>query len=395
MHTAVKVVPRYDYPAVHVLDASRAVVVAASLLDPVSSQEYAEEISELYDEMREDYLEGLAERKYLKLNQARSKQLRIDFKTLPPPVPLQPGIQVLTNVDLASLVPFIDWNPFFQTWQLRGKYPNRKYPNIFKDKTVGAEAKKLFDASQTMLSEIIERKTLTAKAVVGIFPANSVGDDIVVYTDEDRKTEKAKFFTLRQQAEHDFKEYRALSDYIAPKESGIPDYIGMFVTTAGFGTKALCDAYEADHDDYKSIMVKALADRLAEAFAEKMHQDMRKTYWGYAPDEKFNASELHSVKYQGIRPAPGYPSQPDHTEMKTLWSLLDVEANTGVQLSPSMAMMPAASVSALCFGHPKAQYFAVGKMQKDQVTEYAQRKSWTTQNAEKWLNANLAYDRDE
>lgn len=243
-----------------------------------------------------------------------------------------------------------------------------------------------------MLAELIENKTLQARAVLGIFPANAEGDDIVVYTDEERKTEQARFFTLRQQAEHEVANYLALSDFVAPVDSQTKDYIGMFVTSAGFGVEEACKVYMEDSDDYKSIMVKALADRLAEALAEKIHREMRTTHWGYAPEEKMDTQFLHSVKYQGIRPAPGYPSQPDHTEKKTLWTLLDVTKNTGIELTESLAMMPAASVSALCFAHPDAKYFAVGKVSEDQVSDYATRKGQTVKDMERWLNANLAYD---
>jgi 5-methyltetrahydrofolate--homocysteine methyltransferase len=393
MHTAVKINPSREEPTVHVLDASRAVVVVSQLLDPATSEEYTDDINEMYEEMREEYLEGLTERVYKTLGESQAKKKVVDFGSQPTPVPARIGVEICREYTIADLIPFIDWHPFFQTWQLRGKYPNRKFPKIFNDADVGAEAKRLYDDAVTMLTEMQTAGSLTGKAIMGIFPANSDGDDIILYTDEDRKTERARFYTLRQQAEVDEDRYQALSDLVAPVGVA-PDYLGMFVSSYGFGVDELCATYAEDHDDYKSIMVKALADRLAEALAEKVHQDMRMDMWGYARDEQLSVEELLAVKYQGIRPAPGYPSQPDHTEKKTMWSLMDVENKTGIQLTESLAMLPAASVSALCFAHPRAEYFAVGKLAKDQVVDYARRKGLTVEEAERWLSANLSYDRE-
>jgi len=249
-------------------------------------------------------------------------------------------------------------------WQLRGKYPNRNYPKLFNDPDVGAEAKKVFQEGQALLQRIIDEKLLHASGVLGFFPANSVGDDIVVYTDESRTTVKTTFFGLRQQVEKDSQDqtYLCISDFIAPASSGVKDYIGMFAVASGFGCDQLAAKFEAAHDDYNSIMTKALADRLAEAFAEVLHEEIRKTYWGYAKDENLNATSLHKIQYQGIRPAFGYPSQPDHTEKPTMWDLLNVKEATGISLTESFAMMPAASVSALVFAHPESKYFAVGKI---------------------------------
>jgi 5-methyltetrahydrofolate--homocysteine methyltransferase len=392
MHTAVKINRRYDNPVVHVLDASRAVVVVSQILDPLVSQEYTDDINDLYEEMREEYLDGLTTRESKTIQVARAKNLVVDFKICPTPVPTTLGVQQHREYTIPELMPFIDWHPFFQTWQLRGTYPNRKFPKIFNDANVGAEAKRLYDEAVVMLNEMATNSSLTGKAITAIFPANADGDDIVVYADEERKTEVTRFHTLRQQTESDENIYRALSDFVAPISSGVPDYLGMFVSSYGFGADELCAQYLADHDDYKSIMVKALADRLAEALAEKVHQDMRKETWGFASDEKLSPEDLLAVKYQGIRPAPGYPSQPDHTEKKILWQLCDVEAKTGIQLTESLAMMPAASVSALVFSNPKAEYFALGKVEKDQITDYAARKNMPVEDVERWLSSNLAYD---
>ncbi|RKP23035.1 activation domain of methionine synthase [Syncephalis pseudoplumigaleata] len=294
-----------------------------------------------------------------------------------------------------TLIKYIDWNPFFQVWQLRGRYPNRGYPKIFKDEAVGAEAKKLYDEAQALLKRIIDNKLLKAKGVVGLYPANSVGDDIEVYTDETRTTVAAKFYGLRQQAEKDkdaTDPYLCISDFIAPKESGIADYIGLFAVSSGFGADELAASYEKQFDDYNAIMVKALADRLAEAFAEALHVELRRDYWGYQKDENLDIEAMLSVKYQGIRPAPGYPSQPDHTEKRVMWQLANIERDTGIQLTDSLAMWPAASVSGLYFANAESRYFAVGKIDKDQVENYAQRKGVSVEEVEKWLRPILAYE---
>jgi len=401
MHTAVKIAPAYKQPVVHVLDASRSVVVVSSLLDPANKADYAKEIAEQYEELRIEHYDSLEERKYVTLEKAREKSFKIDWANMKnagaAKLPVKPtflGSKAM-EYTLDELVPFIDWNPFFAVWQLRGKYPNRNYPKIFDDATVGAEAKKVFDEAQVLLAQIVKDKSLKARGVVSFYPANSVGDDIEIYADDDaRDAAVATFYTLRQQAQKEDAEqpYMALSDFIAPKSSGVKDYLGMFAVSAGFGCEELCKKFEAVFDDYKSIMAKALADRFAEAFAEKMHLDMRRQYWGYSKDEDLHAEDLLAVKYQGIRPAPGYPSQPDHTEKSTMWKLMDVAKHSGIELSEGLAMMPAASVSALVFAAPQAQYFAVGKMQKDQIHDYAARKSMPLHECEKWLGASLAYD---
>jgi 5-methyltetrahydrofolate--homocysteine methyltransferase len=325
---------------------------------------------------------------------ARLKKPRLDWSSpsLAVAKPSFLGLKSFADYPLEKVIDVIDWNPFFALWELRGKHPNRGYPKIFDDPTVGAEARKLFDEAQSMLKEILEKKLLTAKAVVGLFPANSVGDDIEVYEDESRSKKIATFFGLRQQVVNEINDtYWAYSDFIAPKDSGVTDYIGAFALSTGFGCEEKVKEFESKQDDYSSILFKALADRLAEAFAEHLHQEVRKTHWGYTADENLSATELHRVKYQGIRPAPGYPSQPDHQEKQTLWSLLNAHENTQIVLTESFAMMPAASVCGLYFARPHSKYFAVGKLGKDQLEDYASRKKIDLETAEKWLSSELAY----
>ena len=397
MHTAVKLAPNYSGGVIHVLDASRAVPVAQTLMDMNKRGEYLEDIADTYAEMREEFYAGLEDRKYLTIAQARETALAaaVDF-TSPEHTPVTPkfcGVKALMDVPIADVIDYIDWNPFFQVWQLRGRYPNRGFPKIFNDETVGAEAKKLYEEAKAMLNMIMEKKRLKLNGLIGFYPANSVGDDIEVYTDETRGTKSHTFHTLRQQAEKDVEEpYMALSDFIAPKASGVKDYLGMFVATAGIGLDELTAEYKAANDDYSYIMAEALADRLAEALAELMHEQVRKDHWGYAKDEKFNCDDLLKVKYQGIRPAPGYPSQPDHTEKGTMWELMNVEKEIGVELTESFAMLPSASVSGLYFAGKSSQYFNVGKVTSDQVKEYADRKGQDFKTAEKWLSPILSYE---
>lgn len=397
-HTAVKIAPCYASPAVHVLDASKSVVVCSQLMDEDQYEDFVEEVNEEYEEIREDHYDSLKDRKYMSLEEARKRKFQIDWESERIPVkPTFIGTKTFQNYDLNKLVPYIDWKPFFDVWQLRGKYPNRGYPKIFNDKTVGEEAKKLFDEAQKMLKEVIDQKLFRATGIVGLYPACSEGDDIHVFTDDvmPRQDEPTVVFHgLRQQAEKESKSdpYVCLSDFIAPKESGVQDYIGAFAVSAGFGVDDLCKKYEDKFDDYSSIMAKALADRLAEAFAEELHERVRKEFWGYDRDEKLDANDLHKIRYEGIRPAPGYPSQPDHTEKLTMWNLMNIKEETGIELTESLAMHPAASVSGLYFAHPKSFYFAVGKMTKDQVENYAQRKNTNLAVMERWLSATLAYD---
>ena len=396
MHTAVKIEPVYDHPVVHVLDASRAVTVVSSLLDPELRDDFAEDTRELYSEMREEHYASLEERKFLAVDKCREKAMRVDWKTRPQQ-PIKPsflGRRQYNNVPLEDLVPYIDWNPFFAVWQLRGKYPNRGYPRIFEDETVGAEAKKVYDDAQKMLKSIIDGRKLQANGVAAFYAANSVGDDIEVYEDEDRSAVKQVLHTIRQQElREEQTEYLAMSDFIAPKGSGVKDYIGLFAVTAGIGMDKLIASYEEKNDDYGKIMAQALGDRLAEAFAEKLHLDVRVKEWGYAPEEGLCAEDLIKVKYDGIRPAPGYPSQPDHTEKTAMWDLLSAKDLASIELTEHMAMLPAASVSGLYFANPESKYFAVGKIQKDQVQDYAARKKMDLETCERWLAPMLGYDR--
>ncbi|XP_067844814.1 methionine synthase isoform X2 [Heptranchias perlo] len=399
-HTAVKIAPRYSAPAIHVLDASKSVVVCSQLLDDDLKDDYFEEITEEYEEIRQDYYDVLMDKKYVSLEQARNRRFHIDWLSHPKPVkPAFIGTQSFKDYDLQRLTSYIDWKPFFDVWQLKGKYPNRGYPKIFKDKTVGEEAKKVFQDAQNMLNTLIEEKRLKARGIIGFWPAQSVGDDIHLFAEDifpHTGEPVAKFHGLRQQAEKDSIStglYCCISDFIAPKDSGVPDYIGMFAV-ACFGAELLSKQYEEDGDDYSSIMVKALADRLAEAFAEEMHARVRKEFWGYSPDESLGAADMHRIKYTGIRPAPGYPSQPDHTEKITMWKLANVEESTGIAMTESLAMTPAAAVSGLYFSSPQSMYFAVGKIAKEQVEDYAARKQMRLEDVEKWLGPILGYDTD-
>ncbi|XP_062269769.1 methionine synthase isoform X1 [Platichthys flesus] len=399
MHTAVKIAPRYSCPAIHVLDASRSVVVCSQLLDETMKEEYFDDLKEEYEDVRQDHYDSLKDRRYLSLSQARDKALRIDWSSLPKPVcPQFLGTRVFEWYDLNSLVDFIDWKPFFDVWQLRGKYPNRGYPKIFNDKTVGSEARRVFDEAQQLLNQMIDRSSLKGRALVGFWRAQSDGDDINVYQDDvtvHRDTKPiAKFHGLRQQMEKDSSSsepFLCVSDFVAPVDSGVADYIGVFAVSV-FGAEELSQQFQAQGDDYNSIMVKALADRLAEAFAEELHARVRKELWGYCADEALQAKDLHRIRYQGIRPAAGYPSQPDHTEKTTMWSLADIQDKIGIGLTESLAMTPAASVSGLYFSNPQASYFAVGKITKEQVGDYAKRKEMSVEEVERWLSPILGYD---
>jgi len=395
-HTAVKIAPRYEHPAVHVLDASKAVVVCSSLLDEGNSQDYMEDVKEEYEEIREEHYQGLKERKYVSLEKARAKKLRWDWKDAKKYTPVKPqflGTQIFDDYDLDHLIKYIDWKPFFDTWEIRGKYPNRTFPNIFKDKDVGTEAKKLYDDAVHMLKEIRVEGTFQCKGVAAFYRANSVGDDIHVMNEKGDVIEV--LHGLRQQAEKDSAAaedpYLCVSDFVAPKDSGVVDYVGMFAV-ACFGAEQLSKKYEDELDDYRSIMAKALADRLAEAFAEELHERVRIDLWGYCGDESMGAEDLHKIRYEGIRPAPGYPSQPDHLEKETMWRLMRAQEDTGIELTESLAMFPAAAVSGVYFAHPKSSYFAVGKICQDQVLDYAARKSKDVALLERWLGPNLAYD---
>ncbi|CAG8568101.1 1896_t:CDS:10, partial [Acaulospora morrowiae] len=391
-HTAVKISPRYSQPTIHVLDASKSVVVVSNLLDSKSKEEFWEDIADEYEEIREDHYASLQDRKYLTLKAAREQSFKINWEICPPPLkPSFIGKRVFDHYDLKKISEYIDWNPFFQVWQLRGRYPNRGFPKIFNDEHVGAEAKKIYDEALVFIKKIIDKKLFVARGIVGIYPANSVGDDIQVFEDESRSKVSATFFGLRQQAQKEPGEpYFCLSDFIAPKASGISDYLGLFAVGI-FGSEELCKKYQEDHDDYNSIMTKALADRFAEAFAECLHEDIRKKLWGYDPNENLTLNDMLSVKYQGIRPAPAYPSQPDHREKITMWNLMNVHEEIGVELTEGLAMLPAASVSALVFANSESRYFAVGKIGKDQIKDYTERVNKDLDETEKWLRPILNY----
>jgi len=398
MHTAVKVAPRYatdEHPVIHVMDASRAVTVVASLLSPADKADYVADVTDEYAELREEYYASLEDRKYLPFEKAKAARFVLDVDKIAPP-PQSPLGAVAVDYALEDVLPFIDWNPFFQTWELRGRYPNRGYPKIFSDAAVGAEAKQLFNDAQKMLNGIVKAKSLTLRGAYGLYAANRAenGEDVDVWANEVDRTTGAKpvatFCMLRQQAEvEDQAEYVSQADFVAPR--GNRDHLGMFAV-ACFGAEKLATDFDTHHDDYSKIMVQALADRLVEACAEALHRDIRVTHWGYAADERLAPTDLLKVKYDGIRPAPGYPSQPDHTEKRTMWDLLDVETSAGISLSSSLSMVPAASVSALVFSHPDASYFAVGKIAKDQVADYAHRKCMHLNATERWLSPILNYD---
>ena len=385
-HTAVKIAPELDSTVVHVNDASRAVTVAGSLLNKENAQSYKDTIRSEYEIFRSKFLDRQETKEHIDIQTARERKLQLDWDSFKPTVPNQLGIQVIENQNLDELIPYIDWSPFFRSWDLHGHYPA-----ILDDEIVGKQATELFADAQVILTEILENKSLTAKAVFGIFPANSVDDDdIEVYENEDRTQSKVKFLTLRQQLKKRAgKNNIALADFIAPKETGVKDYIGSFCVTTGFGTAELAKKYEEDNDDYNSIMVKALADRFAEAFAEFLHKEVRIKHWGYASDEVLDNQDLIKEAYKGIRPAPGYPACPDHLEKNTIWDLLKVEEKIGVTLTESLAMWPAASVSGYYFANPESQYFGVGKITQDQVKSFSQRKKIDLEVAEKWLRPNI------
>ncbi|MDA7707884.1 methionine synthase [Flavobacteriaceae bacterium] len=383
-HTAVKIFPEIDSPVVHVNDASRAVGVASNLISKDLKEDYWKEISNDYTEFRERFLNKKSEKRYIDYKTAKNNNLIIDFDKYKPSVPNQLGIEIIEEISLETLVPYIDWSPFFNTWGLHGKYPD-----IFDYDLTGKQARELFEDGQIMLKKILKEKSLKAKAIFGLFPANSVGDDIEVYDKEKTKT-LAKFLTLRQQLKKKEGEPNiALSDFIAPKDSEIEDYIGCFCVSTGFGSDKLSKAYEDKIDDYSSIMVKAIADRLAEAYAEYLHKEIRINKWGYNKNEDLDNKELIKESYKGIRPAPGYPACPDHLEKETIWKLLDVEKAIGVKLTESLAMWPASSVSGYYFANEKSKYFGLGNINEDQLKDYTERKNIDLEKARKWLSPNL------
>jgi 5-methyltetrahydrofolate--homocysteine methyltransferase len=393
-HTAVKIDPQYSQAVVHVNDASRAVTVVGDLLQKETSEGYKKSIKEDYNVFRDKFLKRSVQKEYKSIDKARQNKFKIEWAASEIVKPNELGIQIIEDMDLEKLVPFIDWTPFFRSWELHGKYPD-----ILTDTVVGEQATDLFADVQNLLREILEEKKLKAKAIFGLFPANSINNDDIELKRHPEHSRGAKdevqpsifiFRTLRQQLQRreGVPDY-ALADFIAPKETGKQDYVGCFCVSTGFGTEELAKEYEAELDDYSSIMIKALADRLAEAFAEYLHKEVRTKHWGYAVNEDLGNEELINEKYNGIRPAPGYPACPDHLEKLTIWEILKVEENIGVRLTESLAMWPAASVSGYYFGNPQARYFGLGKIKQDQVEDFATRKGIEMETANKWLAPNI------
>ena len=384
-HTAVKIAPHYSEPVVHVLDASRAVPVTTSLLSEDGKAEFVAQHRADYEKLRKAH--AAPRQKLVSLEAARTRRTPIEWRAEDLPVPEFTGVRVLDDFPLETLRTFIDWTPFFHTWELKGVYPR-----ILDDERQGAQARQLFEEANALLDTIIEKKLIKARGVYGLFPASAVGDDVALYADDWYDTELARFHFLRQQASTESSQpCRSLSDFIAPTENGLGDHIGAFAVTSGIGLKELCDGFRAKLDDYNAIMAEAIADRLAEAFAECLHKRVRDE-WGYGRAEGLSVDELIHEKYRGIRPAAGYPACPDHTEKGTLWRLLNVEANTGMQITESFAMWPGSSVSGLYFAHPESKYFTLGKIEREQVADYAERKGMSVAEVERWLGPNLNYD---
>jgi 5-methyltetrahydrofolate--homocysteine methyltransferase len=409
-HTAVKVAPRYHGPVIWVKDASRSVPVVAALLSDEQRPGLLAETAADYEVLRERHAARTDSRKLLPLAEARAAATPIDWSGYHPPRPrmlVQQSRDVCTGPEcdhrhgeatqfvrtfhdypLEELREYIDWQPFFLAWEMRGRFPD-----LLHNPVSGEAARRLFEDAQAMLDTIVRAKWLRANGVFGLFPANRVdGDDIEVYTDESRTAVRARLHQLRQQTEgRDGSPRKSLADFVAPKETGLRDHVGAFAVTAGLGATEKIAEFKKANDDYSAIMLEALADRLAEAFAERLHERVRKEFWAYAPDETHDNEALIAEKYTGIRPAPGYPACPEHTEKSTIWQLLDVEANTGIELTESMAMWPGAAVSGLYFSHPQSRYFNLGRIGRDQVEDYARRKGWTLPEAERWLSPNLGY----
>ena len=384
-HTAVKIAPHYSEPVVHVLDASRAVPVTTSLLSEDGKEEFVTKHRAEYEALRKSH--AAPRQKLFTIEEARARRTPIEWRIEDLPTPEFTGVRVLDNFPLATLREYIDWSPFFHTWGMKGLYPR-----ILDHEEQGVEARKIFADANTLLDTIIEKNLITARGVYGLFPASAVGDDIELYTDETRSRVLTYFHHLRQQVNHDGNDpCRSLADFIAPKETALPDHIGAFAVTSGIGLKEVCDGFRASNDDYNAIMAEAIADRLAEAFAEYLHKRVRDE-WGYGRAENLAPADLIQEKYRGIRPAPGYPACPDHTEKGPIWELLDVEANTGMKITESFAMWPGSSVSGLYFAHPQAKYFSLGKIDRDQVADYASRKEMSVTEVERWLGPNLNYD---
>ena len=387
-HTAVRIDGKYKGPTVHVVDASRCVPVLRALLSDAKREAFIGGISEEYAREREAHAARVAKSRLISIEAARKNKVPLDWSGFEPPTPRKPGIHVFDDYPLAELVDYVDWSPFFQAWELKGRYPE-----ILDDPSVGEQARTLYADARELLDRMVSEGLLSARGVVGLFPAHGVGDDIEVLG---KDGEWCTVHGLRQQFEK--KEGRpnaCLSDFVAPKESGLTDHLGAFVVTTGLGLDELCASLEEDHDDYGSIMAKALVDRLAEAFAERLHERVRRDLWGHEAGNGLSNADLISERYSGIRPAPGYPACPDHTEKRTLFTLLGAERHTGVSLTESFAMLPGASVSGWYFAHPEAHYFGVGRIRKDQVTDYAERKGMSMADAERWLQPNLGYEPEE
>ena len=384
-HTAIKIAPHYSQPVVHILDASRAVPVTTSLLSDDGKEAFVAQHRAEYEALRKAH--AAPRQQVVSIEAARARRTPIDWRPEDLPTPAFTGVRVLDNFPLATLREFIDWSPFFHTWGLKGVYPR-----IFEHPEQGEQARQIFADANTLLDRIIEGNLITARGVYGFFPATAIGDDIELYTDEKREKVLDRFHFLRQQANREGNEpCRSLADFIAPKETGLRDHVGAFAVTSGIGVKELCDKFRADNDDYNAIMAEAVADRLAEAFAECLHKRVRDE-WGYGCAENLAPADLIQEKYRGIRPAPGYPACPDHTEKGTIWRLLDVEANTGMRITESFAMWPGSSVSGIYFAHPESRYFSLGKIDRDQVADYHQRKGMSLTEVERWLGQNLNYD---
>ncbi len=387
VHTAVKIAPVYNGVTVHVLDASRAVGVTSKLINKNQSEAFITSVKSEQGQQVEMHKKKHGDRSWLSIDVSRKRKHQINWPESNILPPISPGIQTFDDYPISEIIPWIDWTPFFHTWEMKGRYPE-----IIDDDKYGSEASKIFKDAQNLLERIVGNRLLKGRGVIGIFPANSVGDDIEVFTDNSRQHVAAIFHTLRQQGDKGADRSNfALSDFIAPKETGLDDYIGAFALTTGIGSKEEVARFEADHDDYNAILLQALADRLAEAFAELMHCRVRKEFWGYDTEEDLDVNDLIKEKFRGIRPAPGYPACPDHTEKHTIFDLLSVEQNTGITLTESFAMDPPASISGYYFAHPEAKYFGVGKITRDQVADYARRKGVDLAVMEKWLGANLSY----
>ncbi|MBT3427783.1 MAG: methionine synthase, partial [Gammaproteobacteria bacterium] len=388
-HTSVKIEPCYQNDiTVYVTDASRAVGIASRLLSSKEKPLLGEDLREEYDKIRTRILNKTAKNKLLPISRAREHKHQVDWHGYMPPIPELIGNKTISDISLADLRPYIDWTPFFITWELAGKFPA-----ILSDEVIGQSARELFEDAQSMLDKLELDKTISARAVLGIWPANAVNeDDIAVYADESRSEIIARLHQLRQQTDKPNGQANlCLSDFIAPANTGISDFVGGFAVTSGIGLEQMVDSFKQAQDDYTAILLSAIADRLAEALAEFMHEQVRRHYWGYSKKEKFSANELIKESYQGIRPAPGYPACPEHSEKQTLFDLLDAEKQIGIKLTENFAMSPAASVCGFYFAHPESRYFGLGKIDRDQVKDYAQRKNWDLETAERWLRPSLGY----